>query len=168
MIGNDIVDLALARKESNWKRKGYLSKIFSDEEQLIILQSKNPENYVWILWSMKEASYKIFNRDTGIRGYFPLRLKILKVDFKNDFINGKVICGKEIYKTKTIVNQHYIYTVAVNDNSHFNNLIEIENKKIQKDEFGRPFYFNENARQNMPVSKTHHGRFQRIISILKA
>jgi lactate dehydrogenase-like 2-hydroxyacid dehydrogenase len=28
-IGNDIVDLALARKESNWKRPGYLNKIFT-------------------------------------------------------------------------------------------------------------------------------------------
>ena len=33
MIGNDIVDLDLARKESNWKRKGFLDKIFSLQEQ---------------------------------------------------------------------------------------------------------------------------------------
>jgi hypothetical protein len=33
---NDIVDLALARKESNWKRPGYLNKIFTTKEQLLI------------------------------------------------------------------------------------------------------------------------------------
>jgi phosphopantetheinyl transferase (holo-ACP synthase) len=35
VIGNDIVDLALARKESNWKRPGYLNKIFTTKEQLL-------------------------------------------------------------------------------------------------------------------------------------
>ena len=41
MIGNDIVDLALAQKESNWKRKGFLNKIFTEKEQLLILNAKN-------------------------------------------------------------------------------------------------------------------------------
>jgi hypothetical protein len=30
---------------------------------------------VWNLWSRKEAAYKIYNRATGIRGYFPLNLE---------------------------------------------------------------------------------------------
>jgi hypothetical protein len=33
MIGNDVVDLALAQKESNWKRKGFLNKLFTSVEQ---------------------------------------------------------------------------------------------------------------------------------------
>ena len=43
MIGNDIVDLALAKKESNWKRKGYLDKIFTVSEQLLLQKSTNQE-----------------------------------------------------------------------------------------------------------------------------
>jgi hypothetical protein len=41
VIGNDIVDLALARKESNWKRPGYLNKIFTTKEQLLISSAEN-------------------------------------------------------------------------------------------------------------------------------
>ena len=70
MIGNDIVDLALAKKESNWKRNRFLDKIFTETEQLLIFHSENPEIMVWNLWSRKEAAYKIYNRETGIRGYF--------------------------------------------------------------------------------------------------
>ena len=51
MIGNDIVDLAFALKKSNWKRKGYLDKIFTNHEQLLIIKSDNPENMVWNLWT---------------------------------------------------------------------------------------------------------------------
>ena len=72
MIGNDIVDLELARKESNWKRKGFLDKIFAKNEQLLIFNAENPDTMVWNLWSRKEAAYKIYNRQTQIRGYFPL------------------------------------------------------------------------------------------------
>ena len=36
MIGNDVVDLELAKKESNWQRRGFLSKIFTKNEQRLI------------------------------------------------------------------------------------------------------------------------------------
>ncbi len=59
MIGNDVVDLALAKVESNWQRKGYLDKLFTTKEQNLIFCSENPTIMVWILWSRKEAVYKI-------------------------------------------------------------------------------------------------------------
>ena len=37
MIGNDIIDLDVAKTESNWKRKGFLDKIFTANEQFQIL-----------------------------------------------------------------------------------------------------------------------------------
>ena len=42
MIGNDIVDLQLAKKQSNWQRKGFLDKQFTVSEQEEIARSKNP------------------------------------------------------------------------------------------------------------------------------
>ena len=42
MIGNDIVDLNLAKTESNWQRKGFLEKQFTDSEINEILNSENP------------------------------------------------------------------------------------------------------------------------------
>ena len=36
--GNDIVDLSLAKTESNWKRKGFLEKIFTENSLLINLE----------------------------------------------------------------------------------------------------------------------------------
>lgn len=71
MIGNDLVDLQLAVKESNWQRKGYLDKVCTAEEQQLILTSTNPLVTFWTLWSMKESVYKITNRITGIRNYSP-------------------------------------------------------------------------------------------------
>jgi phosphopantetheinyl transferase (holo-ACP synthase) len=91
MIGNDIVDLELAHKESNWKRNGFLDKIFTQNEQLLILNAKNPEVMVWNLWSRKEAAYKIYNRKTQIREYIPLQLECFDGAIIESFIFGKVL-----------------------------------------------------------------------------
>ncbi|RYG22792.1 MAG: 4-phosphopantetheinyl transferase family protein, partial [Chitinophagaceae bacterium] len=71
MLGNDVVDLRLAKIQSNWKRRNYLSKIYSAGEQIYIDAADDPDLIVWLLWSMKEAAYKIVNRNTSIRCYEP-------------------------------------------------------------------------------------------------
>ena len=165
MIGNDIVDLALAQKESNWKRKGFLNKIFTKNEQLLILNSENQEVMVWNLWSRKEAAYKIYYRQTQIRGYFPLQLECenLKIIDGNTF--GKVIIKETIYFTKTEITSQFIHTIAVTKQLDFKKIKTVENRKnIQKNN-GIPSYIEKNNLFTRPVSVSHHGRFERIISI---
>ena len=52
MIGNDIIDLKLAAIQSNWQRKGFLNKIFTEEEQRVILNSDNAFQLVWYLFAL--------------------------------------------------------------------------------------------------------------------
>jgi phosphopantetheinyl transferase (holo-ACP synthase) len=165
MIGNDIVDLALARKESNWKRKGFLDKIFTRNEQLLILNAKNPDVMVWNLWSRKEAAYKIYNRQTNIRGYFPLQLECFDLEIIDGIIFGKVIVKDFVYYTKTVVSTEFINTIAVESIQDFASITTLENrKKIQKTN-GIPDYFEAANLSKKPVSISHHGRFEQIITI---
>ena len=71
MIGNDIVDLHLAKTQSNWQRKGFLEKQFTQKEQCAILNAKNPFVTVWLFWSMKEAAYKCYTQKSNERFYAP-------------------------------------------------------------------------------------------------
>ncbi len=162
MIGNDIVDLQLAKTQSNWQRPKFLEKIFTANEREFIRQSAKPELEVWKLWSRKEAAYKIFNRETGIRGYFPWKLVCSIDEFSGGKFLGKVIIGDKIYFTETIQNDEFVYTIAANSLVVINSIIEINPaERIIKVE-GLPF--TESGRK--PVSITHHGRFRRKI-ILK-
>ena len=102
MIGNDIIDLNLAERDSNWKRKGFMDKIFTKNEQYFILNAENSRTMVWNLWSRKEAAYKIYNRQTGIRGYFPLELACLDLENTTEVIFGKVEIKGFLYFTKTL------------------------------------------------------------------
>lgn len=165
MIGNDIIDLALAQKESNCKRNGFLDKIFTKNEQLLILNSEDPEFMIWNLWSRKEATYKIYNRQTEIRGFFPLKMECIDLEINNEFTFGKVFINDCIYFTKTKVTTQYIYTIAVERMSDFEKIIVLNNRNnIQKNN-GIPSYLEKVNNILKPVSISHHGRYEKLISI---
>lgn len=166
MIGNDVVDLIQSRHESNWQRKGFIEKLFTAEEQLLIKHDSNPEIMVWLLWSMKEAAYKIYNRQTKLRQYIPKKLICNILSNNNNYIKGQVTCCNNVYHTKTTILTDSIHTIAVSFLHDLNNVIEIENKNIFKDENAIPFL---NSLQNTfkDVSISHHGRFEKVVTLIK-
>lgn len=164
MIGNDIVDLHLAKKESNWKRKGFLDKIFTKNEQKQILASENPEITVWNLWSRKEAAYKIYNRSTRIRAFNPTKLECFDVSFNENELFGIVQLVDTIFLTKTTVNADFINSIAFVDKKqkYQSEIFEIEaypsflkEQKIVNNQFGIPCFPNKNEL----ISIAHHGRY---------
>ncbi|MFM9825399.1 4'-phosphopantetheinyl transferase superfamily protein [Flavobacterium sp.] len=165
MIGNDIIDLALARKESNWQRKGFLDKIFTKNEQLMILNSINPEVMVWNLWSRKEAAYKIYNRQTGIRGYFPLQLECSDLKIRNQIIFGKVSIKDNVYFTKTVITKQFVNTISLEKIDDFNAIKQLNNREGIIKINGIPNCFGKCNLASRPVSISHHGEFEQIISI---
>lgn len=161
MIGNDIVDLDSARKESNWKRKGFLDIIFSSKEQYLILNDSNPELMVWNLWSRKEAAYKIYNRITGIREYFPLQMQC---HYENECL-GTVSVKGFVFYTQTQVTRDYVYTIAVSEIPVLNKIIPLESLENIKKENGIPYVLDTVSNAIIPVSISHHGRFHRMITL---
>ena len=158
MIGNDIVDLKLAKEQSNWRRQNYLEKIFTIEEQSFIRQANNPEIEVWKLWSRKEAVYKVYNRKTGIRGFFPWKIACAVSANLLDIvtINGQV------FYTKTMVSKDYIYSIAVQSIDLFDKIIDLNTGENIIKINDLPYIKNSLK----PVSITHHGRFERKITLI--
>jgi phosphopantetheinyl transferase (holo-ACP synthase) len=165
MIGNDVVDIVQSRKESNWQRPGFLQKIFTPEEQQLILNSAEPEIIVWLLWSMKEAAYKIYNRQTGIRKYMATDLQCIINFKKHNYCTGRVLCFENIYYTKSIVKHNNIHTVAVTRLRNLNNVIEIENKGIIKDGYGLPYLLTDCQNRVQSVSISHHGSLEKVVTL---
>ena len=158
MIGNDVIDLALAQKESNWQRKGYLDKIFTSKEQNLIFSADNPTIMVWRLWSRKEAVYKIIRQENGLRGFYPFKIE------NSDFENGIVCFEDRKYYTNSTQLGDMLHTIALK-NYLFNQISEINSSmKINKKD-GIPYLISN--RKKHYVSKSHHGRFEKIISLNK-
>jgi phosphopantetheinyl transferase (holo-ACP synthase) len=160
VIGNDIVDLDLARKQSDWKRPGLLEKIFTAKEQLLIANAVNPEIMVWNLWSRKEAAYKIYNRQTGIRLYIPIQLECF---YENEY-SGSVRCRGNTYYTKTEISEAKIATVAVIRKSDFKEIIVVKPTAMVHKKNGVPYLLDANNLEK-PFSISHHGRFATWVSL---
>ncbi|WP_271767926.1 4'-phosphopantetheinyl transferase superfamily protein [Aquimarina algiphila] len=177
MIGNDIVDLALSRTESNWKRKGWVQKIFTAIEQHYIFEADHPEIQVWKFWSMKEAVYKAHQRRFG---HLP---KYNPKDF-NCTLGGEVTIGKCVYKTSTMITEKYIYSIAKASNIEYDTQIFdetlrmhplllqkiAENYKIdssivtiKKDGNGIPMVRIDQKAEDIPISITHHGQYSAFV-----
>lgn len=167
MIGNDVIDILQSRHESNWQRKGFIEKLFTAEEQLLISNDADPEITVWLLWSMKEAAYKIYNRQTKIREYIPKKLSCT-INTKTDtYSTGQVLCQENIYYTKTTITADSLHTIAVTCLDNLENAIEIENKNIKKDQYGLPYLNLDLQSKFQDVTISHHGRFEKVVTIKK-
>ena len=113
MIGNDVVDLRRALVESNWKRKGFLTKVFSDSEQQIIKEASDTNLMVWLLWSMKEAAYKAHQRA------FKLPRQLNWKDQKCNILSFNLTQSRGLVRTKgttystiTAISSEYVLTTA--------------------------------------------------------
>lgn len=161
MIGNDVVDIATARTQSNIWRKGWQEKLFTNSERLYISQSANPEISVWLLWSMKEAAYKAWNRNTGVRAFNPQKLLCNVEDLSAKSAAGKVVIAEQAYSTISTINEGAIYTIAAEDASLFRRIRAISPEDICKDERGLPYIIRDE--KHCQASKSHHGKITKSI-----
>lgn len=154
MIGNDVIDLTLAKVESNWQRTGYLDKIFTENEKQFIQKASDKTETVWHLWSRKEAVYKIILQQNGRRGYYPLKIETI------DFENGIVRFGNQIYFTKSYSENNCIHTVALTTNN-FEDVIDVFYPyKLLKFK-SIPYLMVDEKYYH--ASKSHHGQFEKVV-----
>ena len=120
MIGNDIIDLQLTGRESNWQRPGFLKKLFTSEEKALIQAGTNPETIVWLLWSMKESAYKIVARQEKRSFFAPKKFRCALPELKDASctLSGSVAYQDCIFKTDSQVTPNHIHTIAWTEGSH--------------------------------------------------
>ena len=184
MIGNDVVDLQVARAQSNWRRKGFLNKVFNPHEQFEIDHTNDPDGMVWLLWSMKEAAYKAHQRLHQLPR--KLNWKQQKTFLESHIsgrANGYVQIGESVYSTSSETTTAYVHTSAVARKdlvykaqvlegpsaaskkalletvSGANSTADKKELLLQKDQEGIPFISSENRLFIDSFSLSHHGRF---------
>ncbi|WP_026776227.1 4'-phosphopantetheinyl transferase superfamily protein [Polaribacter sp. Hel_I_88] len=176
MIGNDVVDLKLTKTESNWQRKGFLEKQFTDSEISEILNSTNPFVKVWLFWSMKEAAYKCYVQEHQKRFFAPKKFSCKIISDKE----GVVQIESKKYFINYLMSNNYIVSVARKTKKikMVSELIFIDKKEsstkiiddkllsfftnetqLLKNDLGIPSLYQNNKKLPISVSKTHHGDY---------
>ncbi|OYQ38292.1 hypothetical protein CHU92_05755 [Flavobacterium cyanobacteriorum] len=163
MIGNDVVDIEQARLESDWRRRGFLEKLFTYSEREAITLHPEPETMVWLFWSMKEAVYKIWNRQTLKASYIPHLLECRIDTFDKNSVTGCVEYKKAIFYTQTMIKGNIIKSLAADDLLELAHIKEIAPDIIYKDSDGLPYIYDSGSK--IPVSVSHHGRITQVVRL---
>lgn len=162
--GNDIVSLKAINPQRT-KQAQFYSKIISPSE-LELYRTEGfaeiPfENFVWLLWSIKESVYKFQKRNFHDLKFSPLKIIIQKINFppgksvtkfeslqyerdsfyKKEFHSGNVCSGNDILYFRSIIHEELLSTVVSNDEkfentwlgikSIDNNDYEIQSKEVR-------------------------------------
>lgn len=186
MIGNDIIDLNLAKKSHRWKTKRFAEIIFSPEEQLLIQDSgSNRFELIWLLWSMKESAYKVHMQKGNEPSFAPHKINCR---LGNKW-TGRATIDNQVYLTNSRISEHCIYTISsctnkksiidkytkvdlrpnisLSELSYKTTLAEYskfinttcEMLNIMKNNHGIPQIYLNNQLQSVSLSITHHGQF---------
>ena len=180
MIGNDIVDLNFAQNHRRLLPR-VLDKLFTQKEQQKIHDSENPSIQIWLLWSMKEAAYKLYLQVSQSKPFYNPKAFECHFNDKTQVSFGNFLCditskitinyiiseanlAPQKMRSKVVIFDQPDYKSQsltlkdklINDVAqHFN--INFRSLLIQKTKSGIPFLVVNNQMFN--VSLTHHGYY---------
>ena len=160
MIGNDVVDMDLAATQSNWKRKGFLGKVFTVSEREYILSSEEIDSTVWLLWSMKEAAYKAHQRKYQLpRKLSWQRQECIVTKLNGNTASGMVKIEGQYYDTKSLISSGLVFTSAVKDGTiPVKNAIFRSSSEEMKQNFIRDFsHYYHLPKEKISIQKNVHG-----------
>jgi len=165
-VGNDIIDWETAKIQEQKLRPRALKKLFNPLEIELIQHYKSPVLAYWQLWSAKEAAYKAWQREAGVKPVFnPIAFRCQKrSESYFNVIKEDFECEVEIKTTS-----NYIYAVLVSERgrlvskvfkstSKYQNFIsQLKDKGwfIEKNENGIPYFRDKTCNTKLPVSLTH-------------
>ncbi len=185
MIGNDVVDLKQAALDSNWRRPRFLDKVFTAEEQQLIANALDQHQMVWLLWSMKEAAYKLYLQEFGKPFFNPKKLQCRLVSlsegtvcvFENTYhIQTEFVeDGLHAIATLKVSTRTYAKLFLISSASHNvqsqnvreqllkavceQECISVSKLKVLKSNLGIPYLSVDGSRLQQSISLSHHGRY---------
>lgn len=189
--GNDIVALGSINKTRTCDPRFY-SKILSAVEQELYYRLEFAtllfENYVWLLWSVKESAFKYLQRNNHQLIFSPTKISVLTVDLHADqHYSGSLQFGQHHLFFRSTITNDWISTVVNEDDDFeyiFNDVQAIEHDDyeyqsvavrrfalnklntffedeflLEKSEANYPVLVKNGKRVNTPVSLSHDGHF---------
>lgn len=187
MIGNDIIDLRAAAVESRIHRKGFLEKLFLPGEIRMIREAASPLMATWLLWSCKEAVYKIVHRNTRERKFAPQQFSCqVEQEHVPGKMTGTVLHDDHTYYYQSLVTDNYIHTCAATNYSLLGETLAFTDEhttgnytgfmqqvlsakeSFYKDEMGIPYILHREDGRCLPVSVSHHGAYCGIAKLKEA
>lgn len=169
MIGNDLIYLPDWYQRSERRQEQFLKRITFPEEETLLPAWSTAQNTA-LLWSIKEATYKAWHRESDVRCFQPRSIRLDMLKLGSDLVRSIVdIKGVKYFLFSNIAERH-IHTISrKNDGSarrYPSHQIQTERPQVirvngqrwqlKKDAAGRPI-LEQGTRRSKRVSLSHDG-----------
>ena len=157
-----------------------MDKLFLPHEQQLIKNAPQQPVMVWLLWSCKEAVYKIVHRATRVRKFAPQEFACYPFNDNDTDLPGAgiVVHQQQSYYFQTRITNTCIHTHAAASQALLQKMriftgyytdrntgILSPAQLLYKDESGVPYIRDRDTGFVTPVSLSHHGRYFGLVNI---
>jgi phosphopantetheinyl transferase (holo-ACP synthase) len=151
-VGNDLEKLTIEGRSQHFLSTAFLLKCFTEKEMQFAESEPSLLFFYTKYWTQKEAAYKLF-RQKGLieRLYNPTKLEITKID------DEQSICRFQTHQlfVKTMFIDDFVHSIAVEDVSDFEKVMQLEGKLILCKIGEFPFVFWNGFWRNVSKSCSH-------------
>jgi len=115
-VGNDIIALDIIDAGRTIQPVFYSRILDPAETRMYAELSSLPfEQYVWLLWSIKESVYKCIKRQHAQLRFSPRKIIVKHIDLSSDTYQSLVYFNSIPFYAESRVNDKFISTLATND-----------------------------------------------------
>lgn len=160
-VGNDLEKITTKGRSPHFLRMTFLQKCFTESEMHYAKDEASLLHFYTKFWTQKEAVYKLLRQKNRIeRSYNPLALVMNKLEHDLSVCEFE---SQQIY-VKTSMSEHFAHSIAVEKMSHFETLVQIEEKCRLNKINGFPFvFFNGYWRM---ASKSNSGGREIVVTLV--
>jgi phosphopantetheinyl transferase (holo-ACP synthase) len=116
IIGNDLVDLNTPDAKNYPKKQRFIQRVLCDSEQEFYKGHQYYRTIFWILWSAKEAVYKIVKKFHQ-EAVFAHKLYVCEINFlSNEFASGFVTYNNLKYPVTFSITPNWVHCIATTSN----------------------------------------------------
>ncbi len=127
-IGNDIVDLSNPDIVDQHKKERFINRVLDVSEREELYKSDDPKKMLWLMWSGKEAAYKVLKKILPTMVFSHSKIVI---NFEKLPLCGSVQYGKYTISLRWNTSPSWIHCVAVLKNDEKNlDVIEYDIKEL--------------------------------------
>ena len=108
MIGNDVVDLHDPDATPTWRTPAFDARVFSPAERAKIAESTDGVRERWLIWTAKEAAYKLARKRDDAAAFIPRRFEVTP----RPGLRARVLWGASSFECQWISEQSFVHALC--------------------------------------------------------
>jgi hypothetical protein len=108
MIGNDVVDLRDPDAAPTWRTPAFDARVFSPAERARIAVSTDAVRERWLIWTAKEAAYKLARKHDDASAFIPRRFEVMP----RPGLRARVRWGASSFECQWVSEQSFVHALC--------------------------------------------------------